>query len=139
MQPAGFRINSISDFEHLSHSVKWQYFEKLVAWIFDKNSFETRQNIIVKFHGQKRQFDVIAEKYGKIYLVECKKWKSRKEKVSALKSAVKKHKERCELYSIKEGKEVHPIIVTLLEEDIAEHEGVPIVPIMKLDWFINNA
>ncbi|MBI3190150.1 restriction endonuclease [archaeon] len=133
-----FSIKSISDLESISYQVKWQYFEKLVAWIFDQNGFCAEQNVVVKFGGQKRQFDVIAEKYDKIFLVECKKWKSSKQKLSALKSAVKKHAERCEMYSIKEGKEVYPVIVTLLEEDITDHDGVPIVPIMKLDWFLNN-
>lgn len=136
------KFNKISfRLERLSHGVKWQYFEKLVAFIFEQNGFDTKQNVIVKDKLQKRQFDVIAKKYSKTYLVECKKWKSRKQHASALKSAVTKHLERCALHEsiYGESKETKPLIVTLLEEEITEHQGVAIVPITRLNWFINNS
>ncbi len=130
-----FPIKSVADLEKLSNSVKWQYFEKLVAFIFEQNGFETKQNVIVKDGFQKRQFDVIAKRYGSTYLVECKKWKSRKQKTGALKSAVKKHLERCRLYEELHGSAV-PLIVTLLEEEINEHNGIAIIPILKLNSYI---
>jgi hypothetical protein len=141
-----FPIKNVSELEQLSATVRWQYFEKLVAFIFEENGFDSKQNVIVKEPPHKRQFDVIAKRYSLTYLVECKKWKSRREKTAALKSAVAKHLERCALYeaallekALAENKEKGiPLIVTLLEEDITEHEGVLIVPIMKLNWFLNN-
>lgn len=134
-----FPINSVSDLEKISNEARWQYFEKLVAFIFEENGFDTKQNIIVKDKLQKRQFDVIAKRYGKTYLVECKKWKSRREKTAALKSAVKKHIERCGFYEELNGNgKITALIVTLLEEEMTEHEGVPIIPIMKLNAWINN-
>lgn len=134
-----FQITSISDLEKLSHAAKWQYFEKLVAFIFDENGFEARQNVVVRTGSGKRQFDVVAKSFGSTFLVECKKWRSRKEKTAALKSAVIKHLERCSLYAELNKKEhVIPLLVTLVDEDIAMHKDVPIVPIMKLDWLINN-
>jgi len=159
-----FPINSVSDLENLSHAVKWQYFERLVAWIFEQNDFAAQQNVVVKTAAGKRQFDVIASKYDRVFLVECKKWKSRGQRIAALKSAVKKHLERCDLYKTMQendpddiqksrqkksggisyitysgrGRKIVPIIVTLLEEEITEHDSVQIVPIMKLNWFLNN-
>ena len=133
-----FPIQSVSDLEKISNAVKWQYFEKLVAFIFRENGFDAKQNIVVKdSYGNKRQFDVIAKRYGITYLVECKKWKSNERK-SALKSSVKKHLERCVLYEGLHGPGT-PLIVTLLDDNIAEHEGVVIVPIMKLNSYINDA
>lgn len=131
-----FPIKSIKDLENISSAAKWQYFEKLVAFIFGENGFDARQNVIINF-PQKRQFDVIAKRYKVTYLVECKKWKSKKQRASALKGAVVKHLERCALYGTLHEEGV-PLIVTLLEEDITEHNGVMIVPIMKLNWLINN-
>ena len=141
-----FPIKTISELQSISSAMKWQYFEKLVAFIFEQNNFDAKQNVIVKDgYGIKRQFDVIAKRYDTTYLIECKKWKNRKQKESALRSAVAKHLERCALYAALLGKalaEKHdpgvPLIVTLLEENITEHDGVVIVPIMKLNWFINN-
>ena len=132
-----FPIKSISDLETLSKQVCWQYFEKLVAFIFQENGFDVKQNVIVKDGLRKRQFDVIAKRYGITYLVECKKWKS-KQRVMSLKPAVKKHLERCGLYAEVYAEKVLPIIVTLMDDKIEEENGVPVVPIMKLNWFINN-
>ncbi len=137
-----FPIKSLSDMERLSHQVKWQYFEKLVAFIFEKNEFDAKQNVVVRTINGKRQFDVIASKYEKAYLVECKKWRGRTQKKASLESAVRKHLERCEAYELSNmagsQNKIFPLIVTLLEDDIAEYENVPIVPVMKLDWFLNN-
>ena len=121
-----FPIKSASDLEKISASAKWQYFEKLVAFIFDQNGYEARQN-------------VIAKGAGKTFLVECKKWKSRKEMASALKSAVRKHLDRCMLYSaLNRSETAVPLIVTLTESEILQHEDTFIVPITKLNWLINN-
>lgn len=132
-----FPIHSISDLEKISKEAKWQYFEKLVGYIFEKNNFDVKVGVIVKDgFGIKRQFDVVATRFEKTFLIECKKWKSRREYNAAIKSAVKKHLERCKLWEEVRG-EGTPIIVTLVEGEIEEHEGVPIVPIAKLNWFIN--
>lgn len=132
-----FPIKTINDLDLISSSVKWQYFEKLVAFIFEQNGYDVEAGVVIKTGNGKRQFDVIARKYDNIFAVECKKWRS-KESVSALESAVKKHLERCDLYSIARRETVTPLIVTLLDDDIEEIEGVAVVPVMKLNWFLNN-
>jgi len=48
--------------------MKWQYFEKLVAFIFDNNDFEVKHNSVLKLGKTKRQFDVIAERFGTVFL-----------------------------------------------------------------------
>ena len=134
-----FSINSFSDLDKISHAAKWQYFEKLTAFIFDQNGFETMQNVIVKSKATKRQFDVIAKDNKKTFLIECKKWKSRKEINSSIKSATKKHIERCAFYSeINKKENVIPLVVTLSETETIEHKGVNIVPIMKLNSFLQE-
>ena len=134
-----FPIKSISDLEKISFSVKWQYFEKLAAFILDQNGYEARQNVIVKTGAMKRQFDVIAKGPGRTLLIECKKWKSRGEKASALKSAAARHTERCGFYSqMHPDENVMPVIVILKDEAVTEHDGVPIIPIMKLNGFLNE-
>ena len=130
-------IESIDELQKISKKMKWQYFEKLVAFIFDNNNFETKQNSVIVFGKTKRQFDVIAERFGTLFLVECKKWS--KFNASSMKKAVKDHKERCNLYSKGlEGKNALPIIVTLLEGDIKLHDSMPVIPINKLNLFINS-
>ncbi len=74
-----FEINSVSELESLSHKVKWQYFEKLVAFIFSENGFEVEQNVVVVKNKNKRQFDVIAKRmqemektFGIGHKIRCK-------------------------------------------------------------------
>ena len=128
-----FKINPLQDLQTLSKQVKWQYFEKLVGWIFEQNGFEVKVNVVkVK---PRRQYDIVAEKFNKIFLVDCKKWKGGRYKTSSLKKAVEKHLERTGFFQTEKTK--IPIIVTLMDEDINIHEDVPIVPIDKLNTFLN--
>ena len=131
-----FPIKSTSELEKLTYQAKWQYFEKLVAFIFEENDYFTEIGVIFKLNG-KHQIDVLAKKYDTVFAVECKKWRS-KERASALRTAVKKHLERCDLYSIAKNKTVVPLIVTLLDDNIEEIDGVAVVPIMKLNAYLNG-
>ncbi|HLC76815.1 MAG TPA: restriction endonuclease [archaeon] len=131
-----FPINSVQDLDKISSAVKWQYFEKLVAFIFEQNGFMTAENIIVKDGLQKRQFDVIAKRYGTTYLVECKKWKG-KQRMN-VGPAARKHLERCGLYAQVHQEKIVPLIVTLIDDGIETADGIIIVPIIKLNAWINE-
>ena len=126
-----FAINSLSELESLSQKVRWQYFEKLVAFIFEQNGFDTTQNVVVVKGKPRRQFDVIASSFGKTYVIECKKWRSRKSIESAIKTAAKQHKERCEFYG-----NATPLITILA--DVNMEAEMPVVPITKLNAYINE-
>ena len=54
-----------------------------------------------------------------------------------MKKAVDEHLERCSLFA-KEQKPAIPLIVTLVEEEIKIHGGIPVIPIEKLNYFINS-
>ena len=129
-----FQISSLEDLQTLSKQVKWQYFEKLVGWIFEQNGFSVKVNFVSK--NPRRQYDVVAEKFNKIFIVDCKKWKGNRYKATQLKYAIKKHLERCGHFEAEKQKT--PLIVTLLDEDITEYGGIQIVPIDKLNTFLNT-
>ena len=131
-----FEINSLEDLEKVSVEVKWQYFEKFVGWIFEQNSFSVQVNKVLVEKGKRRQFDVIAERFNNIFIVDCKKWKGNRYKSSALRKAAEKHIERCEF--VRTEKKKIPLIVTLVQEDVQEENNVKIVPIDKLNSFIND-
>lgn len=135
-----FNINSVEELEKLSEKVTWQYFEKLVGFIFEKNDFEVQQNIVlVDENKERRQFDVIAKNKNVTYLIECKRWKSRAGVVSQLKDAVDVHIDRGKFYSEQHPEEVIvPVLVTPLEGMPEENHGVYIVPLLSLNWFLNN-
>ena len=131
-------IKNIEDLQKVSKEVAWQHFEELAAFVFEENNFQVEAGKVKTANKKRRQYDVIAKKNNRTFLVECKKWAGNRYRLSALKAAIEKHKERSEFYRILTNENVIPIIVTLIEEEILFYEGIPIVPILKLNSFINE-
>ncbi len=131
-------IKSIDVLEDVSKSVVWQNFERLVSFICEENGFRIKTNTVKTSNRKRRQYDVIAKRNHETFLIECKKWAGNRTRLSALKAAVKKHKERTEFYKKLTKEQAIPVIVTLIEEEIKFYEDVPIVPISKLNSFLNE-
>jgi protease II len=131
-------INTVEDLERVSTEVVWQNFERLVGFIFEVNEFQVNVNKVITFNKKRRQYDVIAKKDDRTYLIECKKWAGNRYRLSALKKATEQHRERTNFYRNLTEEEVIPIIVTLIEEDIKFYEDMPIIPIFRLNSFINE-
>jgi hypothetical protein len=131
-------IERIEDLETVSEESVWQNFERLAAFIFEKNEFRVNVNTVKTLNKKRRQYDVIARKNSQTFLIECKKWAGNRYRLSALKSAILKHKERTAFYEDIMQEDAVPLIVTLIEEEIRVYEGVPIVPVLKLNAFINE-
>ncbi len=132
-------IRNVEDLEMVSEEVIWQNFEKLAAFIFEKNDFEVSINTVKTCNKKRRQYDVISRKGNRTILVEYKKWAAGRYRLSALKRAIEQHKERLSFYESITHEEAIPVVVTLIEEEILCYEGVPIVPILKLDAFIRES
>jgi hypothetical protein len=131
-------IESMGDLERVSEESVWQNFERLAAFIFEKNNFRTNVNTVKTWNKKKRQYDVIAKKSNQTFLIECKKWAGNRYRLSALKRAILQHKERTMFYENVCNEDAIPIIVTLIEEEILVFEGVPLVPVHKLNAFISE-
>jgi hypothetical protein len=131
-------IGSTEDLMIVSEESIWQNFERLAGFIFEKNDFKVAVNTVKTLNKKRRQYDVIARKGDRTFLAECKKWSGNRYRLSALKRAVVQHKERTAFYEHITGEEAVPLIVTLIEEEIRAHEGVPLVPVRKLNSFISE-
>jgi hypothetical protein len=131
-------IETPDDLEKVSEESVWQNFERLAGFIFEKNDFRVRVNTVKTHNKTRRQYDVIAWKDNQTFLVECKKWAGSRYRLSALKKAILQHKERTAFYESIMGGEAVPVIVTLIEEEILVFEGVPLVPVLRLNAFIGE-
>jgi hypothetical protein len=131
-------IQTIEDLAVVSEEVVWQNFERLAAFIFEKNNFRVNVNTVKTHQKTKRQYDVIAWKGNQTFLVECKKWAGNRYRLSAIKKAVEQHKERAAFYAAVTNEDAIPLLVTLIEEEIPFYKGVPIVSIQKLNSFVNE-
>ncbi len=131
-------IQNLEDLAVVSEEVVWQNFERLAAFIFEKNNFKVKVNTVKTHQKTKRQYDVIAWKGNQTFLVECKKWAGNRYRLSAMKKAVEQHKERTTFYAAVTNEDAIPLLVTLIEEEIRFYEGVPIVPVQKLNGFVSE-
>ncbi len=129
----------------------WKDFEGFVASILSANnyqcveSFRRRGNSLV----QGMEIDVIGVRGPIIIAIDAKMWGIRSGKTSALRTAAEKQKKRTQELSEELEKlslkmsdlrareyQLFPILVTWLVEEVEIHEGVPVVPIFKLNSFI---
>jgi len=140
-----------SAIETVVELLTWKDFEGFVAEILEENefhcveSFRRRGNGIIK--GM--EIDVVGVRGKTIVSIDAKMWGIRSGKSSALGRAAEKQKERTarlanqmnklaqKLKPLPNGSySLVPIIVTWMVEDIEFHEGVPVIPIFKLNSFI---
>jgi hypothetical protein len=91
---------------------------------------------VIHRSGKRRQYDVIARRDGRTLLAECKQWSGGRYRLSALKQAVAKHRERARFYETITREDAVPLLVTLIEEEIRVVDGVPLVPVHRLNAFI---
>jgi len=131
-------IRSGKTVEEVLSLISWKEFEEKVEEIFRIHNFKTIRNF--RFKTAKRfEIDIIAEKRDLIFAVDCKQWNKGRYKISALKKAAERNLERVkELQNtlIGRNKKIIPIIITLFDETIYEHDGVFIVPLFKLNSFL---
>ncbi len=140
-----------SAIETVVELLTWKDFEGFVAEILRENefrcveSFRRRGSSIIK--GM--EIDVVGVRGKTIVSIDAKMWGIRSGKSAALARAAEKQKERTarlanqmnrlarKLKPLPNGSySLVPIIVTWMVEDIEFHEGVPVIPIFKLNPFI---
>ena len=133
------RIKEGAEIETVLKSFDWKGFEKIIAQILKENGFKVKNNY--RFKTEKRyEIDVLAEKNGIVLSIDCKDWSRGRYKKSALAKAAKKQSERTkELEKTKsDHTSMFPLIVTLFEEDIKRENDVIVIPVWKLNSFLNN-
>jgi hypothetical protein len=129
-------IKDHNDLQKASSESIWQNFERLVAFIFEKNDYLVEIGRVKTSNKKRRQYDVIARSKDRTFLVECKRWSGNRYRLSALKKAVGDHRERAEFFRKVTNECAIPIIVTLIEEEIHVFEDVPLVPVFRLNSFL---
>ncbi len=129
----------------------WKDFEGFVASILSDNSYRCIESYRRRGNStiQGMEIDVIGVKGDIIVAIDAKMWSIRSGKTSALKTAAEKQKKRTWELSEELDKlskkigvlaektyKLFPVLVTWLVEEVELHQGVPVVPIFKLNSFI---
>jgi hypothetical protein len=136
--------------EEATKDLEWKDFEGVVSDAFEANGFRTIRNLRFSHEKKRYEVDVVALERPRLIAVDCKHWGLRAGKGSALraaslaqlKRAVNLGKKAQEVPGMDMGgwgeATVVPCIVTLYEERVVENGGVLVVPISKLNSFIEE-
>ncbi|MEM0101229.1 MAG: restriction endonuclease [Candidatus Methanomethylicaceae archaeon] len=126
----------------------WKDFEDLTSLILSENGFLTIKNFRFSYNKKRYEIDIIALEEPRAILIDCKHWKARYGKKSALRKAAHTHYQKCLNFSYKlseipiiELKKwnkviIIPTLITLYEEELREEEKVLIVPLFKIVSFL---
>jgi GDP-D-mannose dehydratase len=139
------------ELEKILKKFDWKFFENFVREVFELNNFFVKQNFVFKT-DKKYEIDLIASRCNLVLCADCKSWASKGSKRSKLKKAVEKQEERVREFKkflrknpiaqnklkIKSKSKFKSIIITLLEEDLVEEKESLIIPIFKLNSFLNE-
>ena len=145
---AGVRLGGT--IEDSARALSWKEFESFCLKVLEENGYSCCQGFRFKSpKGRRYECDVVATMNPLILLLDCKHYGGH---VKGLDTAVHKHLERVgafaksvptlvrEIPQILEWNQgtIAPIIVTLFPENIAIMEGVPIVPVFKLNQMLQE-
>lgn len=133
--------------------LSWKDFEVFVAEVLTQNDYRCIESYRKRGSSETQgmEIDVVGVRGRQILSVDAKMWGVRGGKTSALRTAAERQKERCarlaqelnplskKISGLKAGfYTVFPAVVTWLVEEVELHEGVPVVPVFKLNSFLVN-
>ncbi len=131
----------------------WKDFEGFIAQVLGEHEYVCTESYRKKGNSTEggMEIDVIGVKGNSVLVIDAKMWGIRKGKTSAIKEAALKQMNRARRLSndlqsltrrfttLNHGTYfLRPIVVTWIAEDVEIHEGVPVVPIFKLNSFLQE-
>lgn len=144
------KSKKLKNIEEILKELDWKDFEKAVQEIFEINGFKVKRNF--RFKTKKRyEIDIIAVKDNFNFCIDCKHLSRGRYKKGEILKAVKKQEERAEelkkflksnliakeLLQVKSMK-FYPLLVTLFEEDLIKENQTFVIPVWKLNSFLNE-
>jgi len=132
------------EIEDIIDCFDWREFELFCARILEEHGWKAQTTFRFKLK-RRYEIDILAKKGNRVLAIDCKHWGVRPGKASQLRKAADKQTERVEqlskirtLDSLWERTEFYSLLITLLQEDITQENGVWIVPVFKLNDFLLN-
>lgn len=139
-----------ADFERVCNSLSWAEFEIVTSQAFEVNGYQVIRNLHFENASKRWEIDVVSAKRPVILCVDCKHWKrgwrgaatakavnAQVERTSALAKVLPKYAEVLKVGDWRTVK-LAPLILSLVQGPYKFYNGVPIVPILQLQDFINE-
>lgn len=140
-----------ADFEVICRLLSWAEFEGIASEVFGANGYRVIRNFRFRNGGKRWEIDILALQKPAILCVDCKHWarglrsaaaakivEAQIERTSALAKMLPHYRETMETEHWHTAK-LTPLILSLFQGSQKFHFNVPIVPILKLQDFMNEA
>ncbi len=138
-----------ADIEAISSFLGWQEFESIAATALENNGFAVWQNLRFKHAARKWEIDAVGCRRPLVICLDCKDWhhglsasaiirivESQVERARALAEVLPNVSIGIECAKWSKAKFV-PAILALLPTKFKFYDGVPIVPVLQLQDFLN--
>ena len=139
-----------ADIERVCRNLSWKEFEDVAVTAFQTNGYSTIKHFRFRHENRMWEIDVLAVKGRIVVCVDCKRWmkrltastmsrivKAQMKRVKALSKSLSKIMDT--LLFLSEGKIfLIPVILSLVPASSKFCNGVPIVPILQLQNFLNE-
>jgi Holliday junction resolvase-like predicted endonuclease len=139
-----------ADIEVISNLLCWQEFEEIASYALKNNGYTVQNNVRFKHGGRRWEIDVVGCKKPLVVCVDCKHW-GHAIATSALTKIVNAQVDRTEAFAdslpnVKlqipctqwEKAKFVPVVLSLLQGAYKYVHEVPVVPVLKLQDFINQ-
>ncbi|BDR93178.1 hypothetical protein [Vulcanisaeta souniana] len=135
------------DLESISGYLPWDEFEALIRLVFEEWGFNVVSRLRVPVVGTRVEFDVIAYRRPRVFLIEAKRWKRAS---SSIRRIVGRHLEKVgfvarepEVLMSRVGigwgeALLIPVVITWHRALMELIDGVPVVSIYQVNSFINE-
>lgn len=143
-------LKSGADIERVSNVLQWKEFEGIGAIAFERNGYVVSKNVRFKHEGHRWEIDLVACKKPTVVCVDCKHWHHRLHK-SILEKIVEEQIARTRALAKSlpspiiriectpsTGARFVPAILSLVIDKSKFFNGVPIVPILQVQDFLNQ-
>lgn len=150
LQLAVQALRSGADVERVSSLLQWKEFEGIAAVAFERNGYTVKKNLRFKHRGRRWEMDIVGVKRPLLVCVDCKHWhhglhmsalerivKEQIVRTSALAKSLPNPAFKIENVSWSRARFV-PVILSLTVDKFKFYNGVPIVPVLQLQDFLNQ-
>ena len=150
LQLAVCALRSGGDLEEVSGFLQWKEFEGMAAVAFESNGYRVVRNLRFKHGGRRWEIDIVGWKSPMVVCLDCKHWhhglrgsaaekiaEQQTERTRALVMSLPNPAVKIEFLSRGTAKFV-PAVLSLTFDKFKFYNGVPIVPVLQLQDFLNQ-
>jgi Holliday junction resolvase-like predicted endonuclease len=143
-------LRSGADLEKVSDLLRWKEFEGMAAFALENNGYLVQRNVRFKNGGRRWEIDVVGLRKPLVVCMDCKHWHHRLyesttkkivneqiARVHALATSLPNPAIRI-IPATSNAYKFLPVVLSLIVDESKFFGGVPIVPILQLQDFLNH-